>query len=74
MTAADQPTTEPSKADLSIEHGHLVEFVDHCTCGADLAVGFGHEPRCGLVPLTRLDNLPGWPPLAPQPAADTDEE
>lgn len=67
--AADQPTTEPSEAGLRIEHGWLVEETTGCTCaGGTEESSYLHEPGCGLTPLQRLDNLPGWP-LAP---ADTE--
>lgn len=116
MTAADQPTTEPSapmmsgpghasfcgneaphkmhrhpepdsyevcsgreaplETGLRIEHGWLVEETTGCTCaGGTEESAYLHEPRCGLTPLQRLDDLPGWPLApAPQPAADTETE
>ena len=43
-----------------IEYGWLVEEVEGCTCNGPSMSVSSHEPGCGLEPLQRLDDLPGW--------------
>lgn len=62
---------------LRIENGWLVEEVDEHTCGAGRDGHYGlHEPGCGMVPVTRLDDLPGWPQTPPSsaPAAPVSDD
>lgn len=42
---------------VEIVNGWLVEVVDQHTCGAGPGSGAGHEPDCGLVPITSLEHV-----------------
>lgn len=44
--------------EYAIENGWLVEYVGHHTCGTGLSGYYGaHEPGCGLVPVSRIEDL-----------------
>ena len=57
----------PDSPDLRIDSGWLVEVHDECTIGCEPQ--YGHQPGCGLIPLQRLDDLPGWPLAVVHPTA-----
>lgn len=78
QTPPTEPEPEPLDEELDddirvgrlrIENGWLVEDVGEHTCGTGHDGHYGHhEPGCGTVPVTRLDDLPGWPQTPPSSA------
>ena len=56
----ESTTIHPER--LAIVDGFLVQMHGKHDCGgSSYEWPYAHEPHCGMEPLQRLDNLPGWP-------------